>query len=136
VKLFNLVGPRRAYFGQKDAQQVTVIRQVVRDLDLDLEVVVRPTVRDADGLACSSRNRFLSPWDREAALALPAALLAGQQAYRRGEDPVEIARRRLGALSVDYVGVADFDGPTLLAAVRVGGTRLIDNVRLDQEEPR
>ncbi|MGI8872219.1 MAG: pantoate--beta-alanine ligase [Candidatus Limnocylindria bacterium] len=134
LKLFEIVRPARAYFGQKDAQQAAVVRQMVRDLDLDLQLDVRPTVRDDDGLAWSSRNAYLSLEERTQALALPAALLAGQEAYRRGEDPVPVARRRLGALTADYLSVADFGGPTLVAAVRVGTTRLIDNVRLDEEK--
>lgn len=133
AKLFAIVGPDVAFFGQKDAQQVAVVRQVVRDLDLPLEIVAMPTVRDADGLALSSRNRFLSPGERAAALALPRALVAGASADRAGADAVAAARTILDAepgLSVDYVAVADFDVPTLVAAIRVGATRLIDNVRL------
>jgi pantoate--beta-alanine ligase len=121
LKLFILVRPRRAYFGQKDAQQVEVVRTLVRDLALDLEIRVVPTVRDADGLALSSRNGYLSPADRERALALPRALATG--------DP-ELARRELAGLDVDYVEVAPFDPPVLAAAVRLGSTRLIDNVPL------
>src|SRR4029078_13371575 len=79
--------PARAYFGRKDAQQVAVIKQVVRDLALPLEIVACPTVRDPDGLALSSRNAFLSPEERASALALPRALQAGLQAYRDGRDP-------------------------------------------------
>jgi pantoate--beta-alanine ligase len=135
AKLFAIVGPQLAFFGQKDAQQVAVIRQVVADLDLPLEIVALPTVRDADGLALSSRNVFLSPDERATALALPRALEAGAQAQRAGGDPVTAARAILDAdpaLAVDYVAVADFDGPTLAAAVRVGATRLIDNVTLSR----
>jgi pantoate--beta-alanine ligase len=124
LKLFNIVRPRRAYFGQKDAQQVAVIRRMVRDLNLALEVRSLPTVRDADGLALSSRNARLSPAEREAALALPRALAT--------HDPAA-ARAALAGLVVDYVEVADFDPPVLAAAVRVGSTRLIDNVVLEEE---
>jgi pantoate--beta-alanine ligase len=134
TKLFLLVAPRLAYFGRKDAQQVAVIKQVVRDLGLPVEVVACPTVRDPDGLALSSRNGFLSPDERATALALPKALEAGLRAHRSGTDAVAAARQALDAepgLSVDYVAVADLDGLTLAAAVRVGSTRLIDNVRLD-----
>jgi pantoate--beta-alanine ligase len=132
-KLFNIVQPRLAYFGQKDAQQVAVVRRMVSDLDLPLEIRVVPTVRDADGLALSSRNAYLSAADRARALALPRALATGRQAHRSGEDAVTTAERLLEGLDVDYVAVADFDGPMLVAAIRVGDTRLIDNVRLDEE---
>jgi pantoate--beta-alanine ligase len=133
LKLFNIVQPHRAYFGQKDAQQVAVIRRMVRDLDLPLEIRVVPTVRDADGLALSSRNVYLTPGEREGALALPRALEAGRLAWRNGADPVAATCRGLEGLDVDYVSVADLDGPTLAAAVRIGQTRLIDNVRLEEE---
>jgi pantoate--beta-alanine ligase len=134
TKLFSIVGPDVAFFGQKDAQQVAVIRRVVADLDLPVHVVALPTVRDPDGLALSSRNRFLSPAERETALALPRALEAGRAASRAGRDPAGVAREVLEAergVIVDYVAVANFDVPTLVAAVRVGATRLIDNVPLD-----
>ncbi len=121
-KLFNIVRPRRAYFGQKDAQQVEVVRRLVRDLDLELELRVVETVRDADGLALSSRNAQLSPEERARALALPRALAT--------RDP-ERAQELLAGLDVDYVEVAAFDPPVLAAAVRVGSTRLIDNVPLE-----
>src|SRR3954465_10218865 len=125
LKLFNLVRPDRAYFGQKDAQQVAVLKRMVRDLDLDVGLVVLPTVRDADGLALSSRNAHLSAEERELALQLPRALAT--------EDPAA-ARATLNGLEVDYVEVADFDPPVLAAAVRVGNTRLIDNVVLTKEK--
>jgi pantoate--beta-alanine ligase len=120
LKLFNLVRPQRAYFGQKDAQQAAVIKQLVRDLAVSVEVRVLPTVRDANGLALSSRNAYLSPEERELALALPRAL--------RANDP-----SLLDGLEADYFEVADFDPPVLAAAVRVGNTRLIDNVPLEGE---
>ena len=121
-KLFNLVRPSRAYFGQKDAQQVAVVRRMVRDLHLDLELRVVPTVRDGDGLALSSRNALLSPAERERALALPRALAT--------RDP-ERARELLDGGVVDYVEVADFEPPVLAGAIRIGDTRLIDNVVLE-----
>jgi pantoate--beta-alanine ligase len=121
-KLFNIVRPHAAYFGQKDAQQVEVVRRMARDLDLGVEIRVVPTVRDADGLALSSRNAYLSSTERDAALALPRALAT--------RDPAE-ARALLNGLAVDYLEVAPFDPPVLAAAVRVGRTRLIDNVPLE-----
>ena len=127
LKLFNIVRPRRAYFGQKDAQQAAVLRRMAADLDLDLELRVLPTVRDADGLALSSRNVLLSPEDRARGLTLPRALHAGAAA----DDPVGTALAALDGLEVDYVAVADFDPPVLAGAVRVGSTRLIDNVPLE-----
>jgi pantoate--beta-alanine ligase len=136
TRLFLLVEPQRAFFGRKDAQQVAVVKQVVRDLALPVEIVACPTVRDADGLALSSRNVFLSADERHAALALPRALQAGLAAHRSGSDAVRAAREVLDAepgLRVDYVAEADFDGPTLAAAVVVGTTRLIDNVPLVEE---
>jgi pantoate--beta-alanine ligase len=124
LKLFNIVRPDRVYFGQKDAQQVAVIRRMVRDLDLDLTVRSVPTVRDAAGLALSSRNGRLSPEERQAALALPRALATRD---------VAAARAMLAGLEVDYVEVADFEPRVLAAAVRIGCTRLIDNVVLEEE---
>ena len=136
TKLFALVAPQSAYFGRKDAQQIAVVKQVVRDLALPVEIVACPTQRDADGLALSSRNVFLSASEHATALALPRALDAGLQAHRSGDDGVRAARRVLDAepgLRVDYVAIADLDGLTLAAAVVVGSTRLIDNVRLVEE---
>jgi pantoate--beta-alanine ligase len=126
LKLFNLVRPQRAYFGQKDAQQTAVIRRLVRDLNVPLEIRVLPTVRDEDGLALSSRNSRLTPEERELALSLPRALAT--------RDPVQ-ARELLDGLEVEYVEVADFEPKVLAAAVRVGDTRLIDNVVLEGDEP-
>lgn len=133
AKLFSIVAPDVAFFGQKDAQQVAVVKRLVADLNLRLEITAVPTVRDPDGLALSSRNRFLSPDERAGALALPRALEAGLAAHHAGADAVAAARSVLEAepgLGIDYVAVADFDGPTLVAAIRVGSTRLIDNIRL------
>ena len=125
LKLFNIVRPQYAYFGQKDAQQVAVVRRLVEDLNLDLTVRSIQTVRDPDGLAVSSRNVRLTAAERAAALALPRALAT--------RDPAA-ARAALDGLDVDYVEVADFDPPVLAAAVRVGSTRLIDNVILEKED--
>jgi pantoate--beta-alanine ligase len=127
LKLFNIVRPRRAYFGQKDAQQVAVLRRMLADLDLGLELRVLPTIRDADGLALSSRNALLSPQERQAARALPRALAT--------KDP-DAARAALNGLEVDYVEVVDFEPRVLAAAVRVGRTRLIDNVVLEEGAAR
>ena len=136
LKLFAIVRPRRAYFGQKDAQQVAVVRRLVRDLELGVRVRVVPTVRDADGLALSSRNMRLSPEERVRALALPRGLAAGAEAFRRGEDPVASAHAALNGLEPDYVEMLDLDGVRVLAAAaRVGSTRLIDNVVLEGELP-
>jgi len=125
LKLFNIIRPTRAYFGQKDAQQTAVIRRMVRDLDLDVEVRVLPTIRDGDGLALSTRNAYLSPEERRVALALPRAL--------QTKNP-QTARALLKGLEIDYVEVADFEPRVLAAAVRVGGTRLIDNIVLEEGE--
>jgi pantoate--beta-alanine ligase len=126
LKLFSIVRPKRAYFGQKDAQQAEVVRRMIRDLALEIELRVLPTVRDADGLAVSTRNALLTPDERERALALPRALST--------KDPVAAREHlaRSNGLTVDYVEVADFDPPVLAGAVRVGSTRLIDNVVLDE----
>ncbi|HKN64211.1 MAG TPA: pantoate--beta-alanine ligase [Gaiellaceae bacterium] len=130
VKLFNLVRPERAYFGQKDAQQVAVMRRLVRDLNVPVEIRVVPTVRDPDGLALSSRNTRLSTEERERALGLPRALASATDA----PDPVAAARGSLDGLEPDYVEVLDLDGAKVLAAaIRVGSTRLIDNVLLEGE---
>jgi pantoate--beta-alanine ligase len=125
LKLFNLVRPDVVFFGQKDAQQVEVLQRMIDDLGLDLELRALPTVRDADGLALSSRNKRLSAEERERALALPRALAT--------RDPVT-ARGILDAagLDVDYVEIAPFHPPVLAAAVRLGTTRLIDNAPLEE----
>ena len=133
LKLFTMVAPDVVFMGQKDAQQVAVVQQVVRDLNVPVAVRVVPTVRDADGLALSSRNARLSAEERARALAIPRALDAGLAAHRSGADPVTAAREALGGLDTEYVAVADFSGrPTLAIAARVGRTRLIDNVRLEE----
>jgi pantoate--beta-alanine ligase len=142
--LFSLVGAERAYFGQKDAQQVMVIRRMALDLAMGTEVVACPTVREADGLALSSRNVHLSPDERKAAAVLRRALLAGRGAWDGGERSGDALRGRMLAVlsteplaAVDYASVADaetlrelehVDRPALLSlAVRFGTTRLIDN---------
>jgi len=142
--LFNLIGADRAYFGQKDAQQVMVIRQMARDLAIGTEVIACPTVREADGLALSSRNVHLTPDERAAAPVLRRALLAARSRWEAGERSGEVLRdamrEHLAATPLavpEYVSVADgstlaeldvVDGPALLSlAVRFGTTRLIDN---------
>jgi pantoate--beta-alanine ligase len=128
LKLFNVVQPTRAYFGQKDAQQAQVIRQLIRDLALDVELRILPIVRDEDGLALSSRNVLLSEDERQRALALSRALRTGDR------DEALTLLAGANGLKVDYVEIADFDPRTLAGAVRVGSTRLIDNVPLEGEE--
>jgi pantoate--beta-alanine ligase len=146
TKLFNMVQPDRAWFGQKDAQQALVIKRLVRDLDIPVTVEIAPTVRDADGLALSSRNVYLSPEERERALALSRALQAAEQAVAAGERDagtvLAAARSELDARGVepeyielrsadDLSPAARVDGRTLLAvAARVGRARLIDNTVL------
>jgi pantoate--beta-alanine ligase len=128
LKLFNIVRPERAYFGQKDAQQAAVLRRLVRDLNVPVEIRVLPTVRDEDELALSSRNARLSDEERSRALGLPRALHDASGA----DDPVAEARALLDLLHPEYVEVVDLDGALVLAAaVRVGETRLIDNVLLE-----
>jgi len=133
LKLFLIVRPHVAYFGQKDAQQVAVVTEMVRDLNVDLVIHVVPTVRDTDGLALSSRNVRLSPEDRVRAAAIPRSLQAGLAASRAGKDPAAAARAALGDIPTDYVTVAELAGHrTLAIAARLSGTRLIDNIRLDE----
>ena len=140
LKLLHLTRPAVAVFGQKDAQQLALVRRMVTDLNLDVVIEPVPTVRDADGLATASRNRYLSAADRKVALALPRALRAGQAEAGGGADAVLAATwavlRAQPALAVDYVALVDpgtfgpaETGPALLvAAARAGTTRLIDNM--------
>jgi len=125
LKLLNIVRPTRVYFGQKDAQQVEVIRRLAADLAVEVELRIVRTVRDADGLALSSRNARLTAEERAAALALPRALTTRDRAAALAE------LASSNGLEVDYVEVVDFDPPVLAGAVRVGSTRLIDNVPLE-----
>lgn len=150
AKLFNLFTPDRAYFGQKDAQQLAVIRQMVRDLNFPLEIVACPTVREADGLAMSSRNSYLTPAERAAAPVLYRALSAAQARYVAGERNAAVLRAAMLAVldqeplaHPDYVSAADpatfqeldriTDSVLLSLAVRIGRTRLIDNLLLGAE---
>jgi pantoate--beta-alanine ligase len=142
--LFNLVGADRAYFGQKDAQQLLVIRRMAADLAIPIEVVAHPTVREPDGLAMSSRNVHLSPAERAAAPVVRRALLAGRARWEAGDRSADVIRSAMRDVLAaeplaqpDYVSAADaatleeltsIDGPALLStAVRFGSTRLIDN---------
>jgi pantoate--beta-alanine ligase len=148
VKLFNIVQPSRAYFGQKDAQQVMVIKRMVADLNMGIEIVVVPTLRESDGLAMSSRNIYLSSKERQAATILFKALTLARQLGRGGEEDAEEIRRQMTSLiqkeplaQIDYVSIADaetleelslIDRPALASlAVRIGKTRLIDNTLLE-----
>jgi pantoate--beta-alanine ligase len=147
TKLFNLVEPTRAYFGQKDAQQALVIKKMVADLDMNLELIVCPTIREEDGLAMSSRNIFLNPEERRSALVISRALFAAQELWLAGERDGETLRHRMRQMiervpgvQIDYISVADPITLTELErikesalaslAVKIGGTRLIDNVIL------
>ncbi|MEE8618659.1 MAG: pantoate--beta-alanine ligase [Dehalococcoidales bacterium] len=147
AKLFNIVQPTRAYFGQKDAQQAIVIKKMVADLDMNLEVIILPTVREPDGLAMSSRNTYLNPEERQAALVLYQALTLAQQLWSQGEKDAEKLRREMLTLiqeqplaSIDYDSIANAETldeldvvnlPALVSlAVIIGKTRLIDNVVL------
>lgn len=148
AKLFNIVQPTRAYFGQKDAQQAFVIKKMVADLDMNLEVVVAPTVREPDGLAMSSRNTYLNPQERQAASVLYQALCLAEKLWSQGEKDTDKIRREIIALiqkqplaNIDYISIADartlgelstVKPPALVSlAVKIGRTRLIDNIVLN-----
>jgi pantoate--beta-alanine ligase len=151
TRLFGLVQPQRAYFGWKDAQQVLVVQRLVQDLALPVDIVPLPTVREADGLAMSSRNVYLSPEERVAASAIPRALFAALERFRSGERAAaalrELVRRTLTTTPVrlEYVSVSDLETfqeveyverpALLLVAAWIGTTRLIDNVLLDPGAP-
>lgn len=148
TKLFNIVGADVAFFGQKDAQQATVIRRMVADLNMPLEIVVCPTVRESDGLAMSSRNQYLSPQERSQAPVIYRALQrcgemikAGEQNAAKITEGMSEVLRQVPALQVEYVSIVDAEslepcdrvrGQVLVAvAARLGSTRLIDNIRVD-----
>jgi pantoate--beta-alanine ligase len=150
AKLFNIVEPTRAYFGQKDAQQLVVIRKMVSDLNMNIEVVAMPTVRELDGLALSSRNVHLDPEERDSAVILYKALITALKLWEKGERSAESIRREITSLIqsepraiIDYVSVADaetleeledIDRSALVSlAVRIGKTRLIDNITLSKK---
>ena len=147
TKLFNAVQPQKAYFGQKDAQQAAVIRQMVRDLNMPVEIVTSPIIRERDGLAMSSRNTYLNPEERQAALALSKSLAAAKSAYEKGKRDAKTLRVIMEKIinaeplaRLEYVSCADYDslaevdvlaGKTLLSmAVYFRKTRLIDNLVL------
>ena len=147
AKLFNIVQPTRAYFGQKDAQQAIVIQKMAADLNMNLEIVTVPTVREPDGLAMSSRNTYLNPEERQAATVLYQALTLAQNLWSQGEKDAERLRQEILTLiqkqplaNVDYVSIAHVETleeldtvspPALVSmAVRIGRTRLIDNIVL------
>jgi pantoate--beta-alanine ligase len=147
AKLFNIVEPTRAYFGQKDAQQVVVVRKMAADLNMNLEVVVVPTHREPDGLAMSSRNVYLNPQERQSALVVWKSLNLAQQLWSQGERKAEIMRQQMTDLirkeplaRIDYISIAnpetleeltEIKQPALVSlSVYVGKTRLIDNITL------
>jgi pantoate--beta-alanine ligase len=148
AKLFNIVEPTLAYFGQKDAQQVLVIKKMVADLNMNLEVIVSPTVREKDGLAMSSRNVYLNPEERRSATVLFKSLTLAQNLRKEGETNAEAIRRQMTALingeplaKIEYVSItnaetleelSNTEGRNLVSlAVRFGKTRLIDNLILE-----
>lgn len=145
AKLFNIIQPTRAYFGQKDAQQAVVLKQMVADLNFNIQMVICPIVREADGLAMSSRNKYLSPTEREAAIVLNRALTAAHEAYIAGNRDGTKLRQLMTKIitaeplaRIDYVSAADpltlqeleqiGDKLLLSTAVFIGSTRLIDNI--------
>ena len=147
-KLFNTVQPTKAYFGQKDAQQVAVLKKMVKDLNMNLEIVVYPTVREPDGLAMSSRNSYLKPDERQVAAVLYQSLKLAEQLYKQGEKDAEKIRREMKGLiskqpkaNIDYISIADNETleeltevkpPALVSlAVKIGKPRLIDNIVLE-----
>ncbi len=148
AKLFNIVQPTRAYFGQKDAQQAVVIKRMVADLNMNVEIVAVPTVRESEGLAMSSRNIFLNPEEHRAATVLFKALSLAKQLWQEGERDADKIRHQMSSLiqkeplsQIDYVSIADadtleeltiIDRPALASlAVKIGKTRLIDNMLLE-----
>jgi pantoate--beta-alanine ligase len=142
MKLFQIAQPDRAYFGEKDAQQLAIIRRMVKDLDVPVTVVPVATVRESDGLAMSSRNRHLTPEERHRATVLPQALFAARDLVLRGERSAEAIRTSVApffdAVQLEYFSIVDpetltsverIEGPVLIAgAIWLGSTRLIDNV--------
>ena len=151
AKLFNVVEPTKAYFGQKDAQQLVVIKKMISDLNMNLEIVVVPTMRELDGLAMSSRNVYLDPDEREAATVLYRALSIAQKLWKKGERSADLLRKEMTSLirgepraTIDYVSIADaesleeideIDRTALISlAVKIGKTRLIDAMTLEKQD--
>lgn len=149
AKFFNIIRPNRAYFGEKDLQQLVIIERMVRDLSFDIEIVPCPTVRDSDGLALSSRNSYLSEVERRAARVVPESLDLARKAINSGEKDADVIKRiiaeKIGAeplAKVDYIQVVDasflkpiprIDRPAVVAiAVFIGGTRLIDHLTVEE----
>jgi len=147
TKLFHIVEPTRAYFGQKDAQQAVAIKKMVADLNMNVEVIIAPTVRESDGLAMSSRNTYLNPQERQAATVLFKALTKAKQMWEKGDSKADNLRQEMISIisreplaQIDYVSIADtqtleeldeIDRPALVSlAVKIGNTRLIDNIVL------
>jgi pantoate--beta-alanine ligase len=147
AKLFNIVQPDRAYFGQKDAQQALVIKKMVAELNMNLEIILGETIRESDGLAMSSRNSYLNPEERQSATVLYKSLSLAKQLWQDGETSADVLRREMRLLihqeppaDIDYISIADastleeletIDRPALASlAVRIGKTRLIDNILL------
>ena len=148
AKLFNIVQPKRAYFGQKDVQQVAVVKKMVTELNMNLEIIACPTVREADGLAMSSRNIYLNPEQRQAATILYKALMLACETWEKGENDAGVLRRQVAELiekerlaEISYVSIADpetlkemhrIKPPALVSlAVKFGKTMLIDNIVLE-----
>ena len=148
AKIFNILEPNRAYFGQKDAQQLAVIKKMVKDLNMNLEIVACPTVREPNGLAMSSRNVYLKPDERKAATVLYQSLKLARQLYSQGEKDTETIRRKMAELikkqplaAIDYISIADNETleelkvvkpPALVSlVVKIGKPRLLDNVVLE-----
>jgi len=151
LKLFNIVQPTRAYFGEKDYQQLKVVERLVKDLSIPVEIIPVPTVREEDGLACSSRNVYLSPEERQSALAIYKSFLLAQKLFQGGNTEAALLKQAIREFllkhphvsKIDYVEITDEnlnpvnevkEGDRILVAVYVGNTRLIDNWRISHEE--
>jgi pantoate--beta-alanine ligase len=147
AKLFHIVKPHAAFFGQKDYQQCIVIKRMVTEMNMDVEIAVQPTVREADGLAMSSRNSYLSSHERRISTVLYSALITAEQLIKSGTKDSDVLKQRMQSLlqgengiSIDYIEIADPDtlAPVttvvgkivILVAVRLGSTRLIDNIKV------